>query len=342
MSVYFVYRSHYEGPSGKHVRVLDGDSVLGWFQSAWERAKAADDIGEWLKAELGCDVYGLASIFETARDESLPPPKTDRKLKSYLEEHLYVEGEILFDPHAIQVFTDDDEIELAYFLFDDHYLRDNPGRAAYLLHEGRELPTTSGNNSYQPSISSKEIRPTGHGSGATYLAFLAFSDSLNLTDLDVAGPCRIDGVRLPRLGDYLVGSSPNETWPLELKLLRSQLLPPDDGLALSATFKRVARFPILRITGWMMHSGIGLGTQDQARGEFGAILEKLADEGYTNDPSNSIISVGDHVAQLCLSIDSEGEMYHQWIIFDDLWAGQHPDLAEGILRYANRWDVLTT
>jgi hypothetical protein len=29
MAVYFVYRSHYEGPSGKHVRVFDGESVLG-------------------------------------------------------------------------------------------------------------------------------------------------------------------------------------------------------------------------------------------------------------------------------------------------------------------------
>ena len=165
MSVYFVYRSHYEGPSGKHVRVLDGDSVLGWFQSAWERAKAADDIGEWLKAELGCDVYGLASIFEAARDESLPPPKTDRKLKSYLEEHLYVEGEILFDPHAIQVFTDDDEIELAYFLFDDHYLRDNPGRAAYLLHEGRELPRRAGIIPTSRASVRRKSDPLGMGLG---------------------------------------------------------------------------------------------------------------------------------------------------------------------------------
>jgi hypothetical protein len=51
----------------------------------------------------------------------------------------------------------------------------------------------------------------------------------------------------------------------------------------------------------------------------------------------------DHFAQLCIHVgDSFGnDAYHQWIIFDDLWAGEHPDLAEGILRYAKRWDVLT-
>ena len=52
----------------------------------------------------------------------------------------------------------------------------------------------------------------------------------------------------------------------------------------------------------------------------------------------------DHLAQLCLHVgDFFGkDTYHQWIIFDDLWAGEHPDLAEGILRYAKRWDVLTS
>jgi hypothetical protein len=33
-------------------------------------------------------------------------------------------------------------------------------------------------------------------------------------------------------------------------------------------------------------------------------------------------------------------MYHQWYLFDDLWASAHPDLANAILRYASRWDVL--
>jgi hypothetical protein len=58
MSVYFVYRSHYEGPSAKHVRVFDSDSVLGWFQAVWERARQAPDAHRWVKAELGTSVYG--------------------------------------------------------------------------------------------------------------------------------------------------------------------------------------------------------------------------------------------------------------------------------------------
>ena len=184
MSVYFVYRSHYEGPSGKHVRRLDADSVLGWYQAVWERAKQAEDISEWVKAEVGADVYGFASIFEAARDHSLPPPTSDRKLKSYLEEHLYVEGEMRFKPHALQVLTDDDEIELAYYFFDDHYLNEHAGRTAYLLHEGWRLPTSIGKNPKKPSVRARAIQPHGSGSGLTYLAFLACYDSSALSDLD--------------------------------------------------------------------------------------------------------------------------------------------------------------
>ncbi len=342
MGVYFVYRSHYEGPSGKHVRALEAESVVGWFQGVWERAKAAEDAAAWVEAELGTSVYGFASLFEAARDESLPPPKTDRVLKSYLEEHLYVEGEVKYKPHVLQVLTDDDEIELAYFFFDDHYHDAYPGRAAYLLHEEWRLPNTSGDATFRPGIETKEISPPGAGTGTTYLAFLAFYDSLNLTDLDVEGPCRIEGVRLPQLCDFLTIAEPDERWPFELRLLRSQI-PPSDPTEdrLRAALGRATRFPVGEITNSMNHSRWGLGTVDQARSEFESVLERSAVQAGRYDPSKSLLGVGDHIAQLCLHVGWEGEMYHQWIIFDDLWAGGHPDLAEGILRYAKRWDVLT-
>src|SRR5579875_448398 len=327
MSVYVVYRSHYEGPSGKHVRRLDGDSVLGWFQAVWERAKQADDASQWVKSEIGTSVYGFESIFEAARDESLPPPTSDRKLKSYLEEHLYVEGEIIYRPHALQALTNDDEIELAYYIFDDHFLTEHPGRAAYLLHEDWRLPVTSGERPHHPTIEAKSIDPSGDGPGTTYLAFLAFYDSLNLTDLDVEGPWRIDGVRMPGLTDYLRSARPGEEWPFELKLIRSQR-PPEDAseVGLKAALRRAARFPVLRIGGSMPTSKIGLGTLEKAAAEFEGVLESLVVQQGRPDPSKSLISTGDHIAQLCLFVGWGGGVYHQWIIFDDLWAGEHPDL----------------
>ena len=33
MAVYFVYRSHYQNPGGKHVKTFAADTVLDWFRS---------------------------------------------------------------------------------------------------------------------------------------------------------------------------------------------------------------------------------------------------------------------------------------------------------------------
>jgi hypothetical protein len=344
MSVYFVYRSHYEGPSGKHVRVLDADSVLGWFRAAWERAKGAEDAAEWVKAEIGTDVYGFSSIFEAAREHSLPAPTSDRDLKSYLEEHLYVEGEIRYRPHALQVLTDDDEIELAYYVFDDHFLIEHPGWAAYLLHEGCKLPPTSGDNPHRPGIPVRPVQPRGAGAGETYLAFLAAYDSGSLSDLDeFGGPCRIKGVRVPQLTEYLYATAPDETWPFELKLLRSQIDPDDPAeVRLEAALGRVARLPVLRISETDYGARLGQGTIEQARTQVEEIVQALGGI-LDHDASKSLVGTSDHLAQLCLHVGNwfGKDLYHQWIIFDDQWAGEHRDLAEGILRYATRWDVLT-
>jgi hypothetical protein len=307
-------------------------------------AKASPNVPAWLAGALGCDVYGLASLFETAREEGLPP-KGDRKLKAYLEEHLYVEGEMLFEPHAIQVLTDDDEIELAYYIFDDRYLRDNPEKAAYLLHEDWRLPTTSVIDPYQPNIKAKEIRPPGAGPGATYLAFLVFYDSGGLTDLeDFGGPCRVEGVRLPQLAQFLEATAPGESWPFELALLRSQMSAEDPaGIRLGAALRRVARLPVIRISEEGSRGLLRAATVEEARTRVEQAVKALK-AVPDHDLSKCLVGASDHLAQLSLHVgDWFGrDVYHQWVVFDDLWAGRRRDLADGILRFAKRWDVLST
>jgi len=242
----------------------------------------------------------------------------------------------------LQVLTDDDEIELAYYIFDDRFLAEHPGRAAYLLHEDWRLPLTPGQRPYGPGIETKVIESSGCGTGTTYLAFLAFYDSLNLTDLDVEGPWRIDGVRVPQLTDYLRSATPGEEWPFELKLIRSQL-PPDGhgGAGLKTALERATLFPVHEITNKMDPTQWGLGAVAQARVEFDGLLDRIASKDRRYDPSKSLVSMSDHIAQLCLHTGWEDGMYHQWFLFDDLWASGHPDLADGVLRYAKRWDVLS-
>ncbi len=344
MSVYFIYRSEYAGPSGKHVRRLEADSVLGWFQGAWERAKQADDVSEWVKTEIGADVYGFASIFEAAREQSLPPPTSDRQLRTCLEENLYVEGDLKYKPHALQVLTDDDELELAYYLFDDHYLEEHPGKAAYLLHEGWRLPTTSRENPAKPSITVKTVLPRGSSSGVTYLVFLAAYDSSGLSELDeVGGPCRIQGVRLPQLSDYLQATAGGEDWPIELTIFRSQIRAQDPSeFQLKSALERVARLPVIRLGEMNSRPQPGQANIDEARDYYANTVSALAGV-FDHDASKSLVATSDHILQLCLHAGEcfGQDVHHQWIIFDDLWVGQHQALADGLLRFAKRWDIFT-
>ena len=125
-------------------------------------------------------------------------------------------------------------------------------------------------------------------------------------------------------------------------MLRSQLPSPPDGPRPLGGIRAGPRFPILGILGEMMHGEIGLGTQEEARGEFEAILGRLA--GREDERPLEVAPQRRRSRRPALPARRGlfgKDTYHQWIIFDDLWAGEHPDLAEGILRYAKRWDVLT-
>ncbi len=335
MGVVFVYRSHYEGPTGKYVRRFDDETVLDWFRARWRGASDGRDAAQ---TAIGTHVYGLGSLFEAIAEHDLEAPTSGAELRELLGEHLYVEGEILQTTHCLQVITDDDELELAYYLFDDAFLAKYGAKAAFLLHEEVELPTDAGASGYEPRTKTKALKPKGDGEGAVYLAFLAYYDSCNLVDLE--GAVRIDGIRLPALRDHLVSAEPTDAWPFELKLVRSQL---DGDRSLGAGLGACARFAVAAITNSVPTSELGLGGLRSAADELNALRTDARFARAGHDPEKSLVQSDEHVAQLCLHTDRWGvsDLYHRWILFDDLWAEANPNLAEAILRYAARWDVLS-
>src|SRR5262245_26286829 len=143
MSVYFVYRSHYRTPTLNHVRRFEEDSVLAWFQRHWRAVEDYGEAGGYADQLPGCPGHGSGSLFHAIAEHSLSPPASGAMLKRLLGRYLYVEGEVRCRPHVVQVLTDDDELEMAYYFFDDHYLAEHGDRAAFLLHEDWRLPDTS-------------------------------------------------------------------------------------------------------------------------------------------------------------------------------------------------------
>src|SRR5262245_24136619 len=107
MAVSFVYRSFYAGPSGRHVRRFDADTVLQWFQDHWHGEADYRASEAFVERTLGCHVYGLDGLFRAIAEHQLPPPQSVEELADYLMAGGYVSGEALVGPHAVQVLTDD-------------------------------------------------------------------------------------------------------------------------------------------------------------------------------------------------------------------------------------------
>jgi hypothetical protein len=341
MSVYFVYRSHYQGPTGKFVRRFDDPSLLAWFRKRWRGIADPYASRDYAEEVLGCRVYGFSSLFGAIAENDLPPPATAGELAEVLEEHLYVESEVRCRPHVIQALTDDDEIELAYFFFDDAYLARHPEKAAFLLHEPFALPETAAAEGVTAAVRTKRLRPAGPGKGTTYLAFLAYYDSSSLSDMD--GAYRLEGVRLPDLAAFLRDTAPKGDWPLELVLLRTQISV-GDRTGIAVGLERTGRLPMREVSDAAYDSGMSMNTASEKEQ---AILAGLAAvtrrEPRTDAGRLSTVQASPHVAQLAPHVATWGDvpMFHRWILFDDLWLAAHPDLGNAILRYASRWDMLT-
>ncbi|MBS1956679.1 MAG: hypothetical protein JST89_21000 [Cyanobacteria bacterium SZAS-4] len=347
MTVYFVYRSHYETPTLNHLKKFDNGSVLEWFQQHWKQWALHVDDRAYERRLFGCDVYGFSSLFDSISDRGLAPPKSMKELQEYLTDYLYVEGDMRFGPDSIQVLTNDDELELAYYFFDDYYLKPSDGKTSFLLREEWRLPENFSSDSTRLKGECTSIAPAGGGSGTTYCAFLSYYDGANLTD--TGGPICIDGIRLPNLIRYLHDSQPGvaangiSDWPFELRLMRA-LLPENVEHSSSADLERVleqaSRYPVAQITNAGDDGGFGTASLAQSKLDLEKLLK--GGGGYVEcDPP--LIQVDEHVAQISLNTDSwdKVKLYQRWIFFDDLWAGDNVDLAESILCYANKWDVLT-
>jgi hypothetical protein len=340
-SLRFVYRSHYEGPLSRRVRTLaSSPSIVAWFGRYLERARHEPDVLAEVEADLGGRVYGLASLFEAARTHKLKV-STTADLRRVLRKHLYVEGgpeAIQLDAHSLRVRTNDDEVALAYFFFDDHVVAKSPDRLAYLLHEELRLPPGDADGGFESPVVPRALNPGGTGAGTTYVCLHTFYDGDSIPGLLVSFP----GVRLPGLLEHLRSVEPaieqvhvhyQETWPIELRVLRGMVEPDDRDL--SGALRRVAAYPLGAIGGDYAPSR-ATGPQVSALPELRAAADG---KHHSGDPSRSIVHVGEHAALFAMHA-SESFGYQQWVFFDDRWAAAHPALASSLLRYTTSWDPL--
>jgi uncharacterized protein (TIGR02996 family) len=353
MAVYFVYRCTYDAPTEKHIRRFEYNSVLDWAKAVF-RQLGEDEAYNYARELLGgLNVYSFGSMFMIHKDS--PPsecPQTMEEVGDWFTS-MYDQGQAN-GPHHIQILTDDDELEMAVYVFDDYYRKANPGKADFLLHEGWELPDGDADGAFIPPA---EARLEDHGSPApgdpvTYAAFLAHYDSGNLIDL--SGGFRIGGGRVADLARTVLTKWANIEMYGELGMVQEtlgELLASPSGE--DAGFLAAIRDQPDELTNWGVYSDW---LQEHEQPVAGLkllhdVLKRVNPRDGSirpsRDPSKDMIRVTPHMVQAVYHTARwktprrETDLYHQWIFFDDRWAAAHPTLAAGILTFASRWDVLS-
>lgn len=339
MAVYFVYRSEELQPTCLYRRRFDDATVLAWFRRHWVGIEDANEAAEYARRVLGADVAKFCFTFMTIAFEKLRLPEAMQHVAEALDfgDHrctVYHEG------HCVQVLTGIDDSQMAYYFFDDAFLSRHRGLASFLLRDDWRLPDGEGRGGWKASVETVE-GPGGDGPGRLYVADLELVHEY-LDALDEYPAWHIEGVRVPGLCRWLMGldDAHEENFGRSMVSLRDALLSGDlaEGDEERAFLLALREDPDDDLTwsaysDWLAEHGF--------RPPGYRLLERALPRLTAPNPSRTMDQVGEHVVQ-SFSAPGDDPRYDHWFIFDDLWGAAHPDLADALLRYATRWDVLST
>jgi uncharacterized protein (TIGR02996 family) len=358
MSVYFVFRGNTAGPGCKHVHRVEADTILDVFRANWHPIADPDEFETevWRHGEsvFGPGYFCLSGLAYEVFENDWPAPQSFDELHERLHELAAGEivTEVLLGPHHLQILDTDDVYESALYVFDDQHVAEHPGPAAFLLPSEWELPDGFAVKPFEQAVQCQPFPHRGKGEGCTFALFLGVEDHHDLQGLEYRGIdrcCRIDGVRLPELPRYLLENRRlwDEEGPNHLHFLAEGLA---HYVASRAGYERAFLDDALSgpsgEVAWLAYSDW---LKEQGRPSAGVVT--LAESlrcctttlgGKPGNRPLDLIAVHDHVTQACKQMGTHRRSaeFRHFILFDDLWAAAHPDLANGALRFASRWDVL--
>ncbi|GAA5496478.1 hypothetical protein Rhal01_02662 [Rubritalea halochordaticola] len=373
--VYFVYRSEYEYPLGHRVVSFDSPNLLEWFKDHWVRERRwNDDLAEKRTEKiLQGHVYGFEDVWEAMWDQRKDPPQNLEQLREFIESIDYFEGELCYQDGAIECLTNNDDIDISWYLFDEQYAQENRDRVAYLLHDDWRLPesVTSGVGPF-PGGPAKEL---SEGSleaqqGSVYCLFLSALDGQTLSD--ITGAYRFKGVSLPDFAEFLRGQSVRieETawgtqrpeWPEELLLLRalvqqSQEQGLEDFMAKVDSKLINQEMTQARPLNDLRHSvsrpELMTGDAEACARDLESLRAYVKEQEKNSSQAHdyqtlSRLQLSPHLCQIRFDTEEvrkdtkrvTSRSTKAYLFFDDQWATSHPDLAQSLLHYARGWQVL--
>lgn len=319
-------------------------SILQFFQRAWREAPHDPRAHAWIASQLGGAVFGLGDLFVEAAEHGLEEPQSVGELSRLLKECLRVDGNargdrVRLDAHSLRVLDDDDDHELFYGFFDATCVARYASELAFALHQQDALPGSYASTStFAAPQSLRRLAPGGDGDGCTVLLFLS------PYDLDWTGTGRglgpftavLPGVRLPRLAAHLCAVVPEPDasgvpWPHPWLLLRACV---GASEPLETWLARVAACPEHLFESPPRSFNLRLDAEQASlHHAWCALLRRETPAGPVT--RRAATDLGPHHA-LAVPYGSEGPM----LLFDDLWASAHGDLARSMMSWTRHWDPL--
>lgn len=343
MKIYFVYRSAYESIS-RYMKEFEENSILEWFQTNWNKLSNEDEFNKL----LGLYVYGFP-ISKIDDYLIVPPPDSLEDLKNKLDQYVYL-NEIKVTENCVEVITDDDEIGLAWYVFDEIFVQNNPEKSNFWLI--RELPIKYSNKGKLLNNNEQfnEILPKGHLKGCLYLGLV--SDKNTCEYYFSAGLLKIENIRLPNLLEYLRNNSitisyvdKNRTldygykYLIFLQYLAQNL--PNEGL--HRIIESFCKLTLSHLTEDLDEPTIKRINQDITKDDNWSLKrfthlseyqEMMSERRY--ECFKPFKRVSEHLCEWAEIFESD--FYNYFVIFDDLWVGENEILAENISRfYKSEW-----
>lgn len=314
MNIYFAYRNGYKENS-RHLKIFESDSILTFFQENWE--KICDEENNSFIDLFGVKVYGFP-IWQMDDSPKPGPPKNIIELIEIIEKYIY-SNEVDGNENCIQVFTDDDEIELAWYVFNEEYKNENWDIVSIWFQE--KLPTNFGSIGVSLNCETNLILPKGEGVGNTYFASVRIEDSEHLESMD--GIYQIKGVRLPDFLGYLrtceIECANSNCWNGIANLNYIQKIAKElNNNSLDQVLRFITQYPLGSLT-----------NRDLERIK----IDNIKNMKFLNKMEKSSLLISEHLCELCINIGFN--MFNYIIFFDDLWLETNLNLGKSISSFVS-------
>lgn len=336
MKLYFAYRSGYH-LNTRHIIELEGDSIFEWFYDNWEQLCTPNYF--YL---FGTEVHGFPihikdknavvkeknifqKIFNVNSQDDLvftkEKPKDFKQLLDFLYKGLHINhiNNIEGEEDFIQILTDDDEIELSWYVFTEDYKNKNYDKVAIWFQENLPLTVGLGNVELKEDESYTLRFDIEDKPGYIYFISCPIYDESNLEDIQVV---KIPNLRLPDL----------------LPMLKNNKIPEDDVIFYATEELRYLRY---------IAKQLGTDNLEEVLDVFVKIpitelqhiifeeynLEDILEMPLESNRDLSSLLVTDHLVEINSYV--QDSVYNYYVLFDDLWASKHPELAKSIIHFGS-------